>query len=207
MFEDREEAGQLLADELTAYRKKKDVVVVGIPRGGVPVASKIAKTLDLPLDVVVTRKIGAPGREELAIGAIGPGGVRVFDKDLIKRLSVDDEYKENAIKREKVKIRKRVAKFRKGKKEYDYKSKTVILVDDGIATGATIEAAVKYLGKKEAGKIILAVPVAPLESVEQFKSMVDEFISLKTPKEFYAVGQFYRSFPQTTDEEVIKLLQ
>jgi putative phosphoribosyl transferase len=206
VFKNRKEAGQLLAGRLADFMGKEDVIVVGIPRGGVPVASELARSLNLPLDVVVTRKLGAPGQRELAIGAIGPEGVSVFDKNLIQRLQVSEEYKKMIIEREKKEMKERMEKFR-GKKVIDFKGKTAIVVDDGIATGATVEAAVKYLRKKGVKKVVLAVPVAPLESVSELEKLSDEFVAVDTPKDFYAVGQFYRDFPQTTDEEVIKLLQ
>lgn len=206
MFKNRQEAGQLLAKRLDNYKGDKDAIVVGIPRGGVPVASEIAEHLNLPLDVVVTRKLGAPGQEELAIGAIGPEGVFVFDKNLIARLRVDDDYKQMIVERESKEMEERIKKFR-GEREVSFKGKTVILVDDGIATGSTVEAAIKYLRKKEAKKVILAVPVAPLDNVEELEALADEFVAIDTPREFYAVGQFYKDFPQTSDEEVIKLLQ
>mgnify|MGYP001066236906 CR=1 FL=1 len=207
MFENREEAGKLLAEKLVVYKDEGDVVVAGIPRGGVPVAAEIAKTLDLPLDVVVTRKIGAPGQEELAIGAIGPEGVSVFDEDLISRLGVSEDYKEQVVEDETEEMNERIRKFRGSKKPQNFKGKTVIIVDDGVATGSTVEASIKYLKMKGASKTILAVPVAPLESVEELEALVDKFIAIATPDEFYAVGQFYKDFPQTEDEEVIRLLQ
>lgn len=206
MFKNRKEAGQLLAGRLADFKGKEDVVVVGIPRGGVPVASELAKYLDLPLDIVVTRKLGAPGQRELAIGAIGPEGVSVFDESLIQKLQVSKDYRKMIVEKEKEEMKERMEKFR-GKKAADFKGKTAIVVDDGVATGATVEAAVKYLRKKGVEKVILAVPVAPLESVSELEKLADEFVVVDTPKDFYAVGQFYRDFPQTTDEEVIKLLQ
>lgn len=207
MFENREEAGKLLAEKLVVYENKDNVVVAGIPRGGVPVAAEIAKTLDLPLDIVVTRKIGAPGQEELAIGAIGPEGVSVFDEDLISRLGVSGEYKDSVVQKETKEMGERIKKFRGRREAPNFRDKTVILVDDGIATGSTVEAAIKYLKTKGVSKTILAVPVAPLENVEELEELVDEFIAIATPEEFYAVGQFYKDFPQTKDEEVIRLLQ
>lgn len=207
MFKNRKEAGQLLAERLVDFKGKKHTLVVGIPRGGVPVAFQLAKSLNLPLDIVVTRKLGAPGQKELAIGAIGPKGVSVFDEDLIERLKVEKEYQQSIIQKEKKEIKQRVRKFRGKKKESDFGGKTVILVDDGIATGSTVEAAIKYLRKKGTKRVILAVPVAPLESVDKFKKIANEFVVIDTPKDFYAVGQFYKEFPQTSDEEVIKLLQ
>lgn len=207
MLKNREEAGRLLAEKLVDYKDKDGVLVLGIPRGGIPVASELSNKLNLPLDIVVTRKLGAPGQEELAIGAIGPEGVSVFDEDLITRLQVSEEYKKSVIQKEMEEMEERIKKFRGEREIPNFKDKTVILVDDGIATGATVEAAIKYLKKKEVEKIILAVPVAPLENVDELKRLVDEFVAISIPEEFYAVGQFYKDFPQTKDEEVVRLLQ
>lgn len=204
MFKDRIEAGKLLAKKLSQY-KSEDAVVLGIPRGGMPVAFVISKKLNLPLSLVVTRKIGAPVQKELAIGAVGPGGVKVFDQALIKRLRVDQEYIEKRVEVEKRELKKRIKKF--GEKKINLEDKVAILVDDGIATGATVEAAIKYLRKKKADKIILAVPVSPKDSLDKLGKLVDKVVVLNTPLEFYAVGQFYRDFPQVSDEEVVQLLQ
>jgi predicted phosphoribosyltransferase len=195
-----------LADELHQYKNSKNTVVVGIPRGGVPVASEVAKRLNLPLDVVVARKVGAPRQQELAIGAVAPNGVFIFDNDLVSRLQIGDDYKKSAMERERKEVGVRVTKFR-GSKKVNFKDKTVILVDDGIATGATTKAAIKYLRSKKAKKIVLAVPVSPKESAQEFKALVDEFYAIDTPQDFYAVGEFYQEFPQVSSKEVIKLLQ
>ncbi|OGM22234.1 hypothetical protein A2865_01555 [Candidatus Woesebacteria bacterium RIFCSPHIGHO2_01_FULL_39_17] len=206
MFQDRVGAGVLLAEELSKYEGKKNVVVLGIPRGGVFVAKVVSDKLKVPLDVVVTKKIGAPYQEELAIGAVGPEGSLVLDSKLINDLGVDEEYIENKAKEKSDEIVERLIKFRKAEKIKLY-DKTIILVDDGIATGATVEVAIKYLRKKKVGKIVLAVPVAPKESLVRFRKVVDEMLVLQTPFSFRAVGQFYRDFPQITDKEVIELLK
>jgi putative phosphoribosyl transferase len=206
VFEDRIQAGNLLADNLLKYRKKDDLVVLGIPRGGVPVAKVIADKLKAPLDVLVVRKIGAPGHEELALGAIGPEAVSTYDNELIKRLNVDESYLKRREEEEKKEIGKRLKRFGKKKGKLNLKGKSVILVDDGVATGSTVEAAVKYLRANKVGKIILAVPVAPRSSMEKLERIVDETVVLSTPKGFMAVGQFYDNFPQVDDEEVKILL-
>ena len=175
MFKNREEAGKLLAEHLHAFKKRKDVLVLGIARGGIVVAKEIAKKLKLPLDVVVIKKIGAPNNPELAIGASLERG-----------------------KREKV--------FRKGKKPLDIKNRTVILVDDGVATGATVLCAQKFLKKESAKKIILAIPVISKETYRHISRYFDRIITLSVEEDFYAVGQFYREFPQVSDEEVISFL-
>ena len=205
LFLDREQAGWLLAQKLSSY-KGKNTLVLGIPRGGVPVAKVISNKLGAKLDIVITKKIGAPGQKELAIGAVGPGE-RVLYRKLIKRLGVEEKYIEEETKAKQWEIKEKEARFRKGRKKLEVRGKTVILVDDGIATGATAGVAVKHLKAKGARKIILAVPVAPKETIERFKKLVDELVVLEVPFNFAAVGQFYQSFPQITDEEVIQLLK
>lgn len=205
MFEDRLEAGILLGQKLRKFKKKSGVLILGIPRGGVITAMSVAKELDLPLDVVIARKVGAPAQQELAIGAVSEGESFILDNELIKRLGVEKNYIEKAISNKKNEIRKRVKKFR-GSKNLNLRLKTVILVDDGIATGATIAAAVKFLRNAKVKKIILGVPVAPRETIDQLSKLVDEAIVLSTPSDFRAVGQFYRNFPQVTDEEVMELI-
>jgi len=205
VFKDREQAGRLLAQKLLPFKRKRDTVVVGVPRGGMPIAIALAKKLNLPFDFIVTKKLGAPGNKELAIGAVGLS-VKVHDKDLIERLGVTEEYLKFEEENKRKEIKELTTKFRKAKKKENIKDKRIILVDDGIATGATLEAAILYLRKKRAKEIILAVPVAPIESVDKFGAVVDKIVVLETPKNFYAVGQFYEHFPQITDEEVLKLL-
>lgn len=207
MFRDRLQAGLLLAQRLTEYKDSKETVVLGIPRGGIVVAKKVADELKVPLDIVVTRKIGAPGQEELAIGAIGPQGFKVLDQDLISRLGVEEEYINKKVEEERKKLEERIKIYRTGRRDLNLVGKTVILVDDGIATGATVEAAINYLREMEAKRVVLAVPVAPTDSLEKLEELVDELIALETPKDFFAVGQFYKNFPQVTDEEVIQFLK
>ena len=209
MFEDRYQAGELLAGKLSAYQKK-DVVVLAIPRGGVPVAKAVSKKLEAQLGIVVTKKIGAPEQEELAIGAVGPEGEIVLDQNLIHRMGIGEEALKNAIKKAQAKVKKYKSKFRLAQVSKDrikLRDKIIILVDDGIATGATIKAAIQYIKKKGTAKIILAVPVAPREALAEFRNLVDRIVVLSTPPLFQSVGQFYKSFPQVTDEEVLQLLQ
>ncbi len=203
MFEDRYQAGELLAEKLSEYQKR-GVVVLAIPRGGVPVAKVISEKLKAQLGVVVTKKIGAPNEEELAIGAVGPTGEVILDANLIRKMGIGKETLKNAIKKAQEKVGKYKSKF---KNNLDLKDKIIILVDDGIATGATIKAAIQYLAKKGVARIILATPVAPREALAEFRNLVDKVVVLSTPSCFQSVGQFYKNFPQVTDEEVVQLLQ
>ncbi len=180
-------------------------MLAAIPRGGVVVGKAISDMLKIPLTLVLTRKIGAPGQSELAIGAVASGGVIVRDEKLISDLSVSEKYIKNEIKEETKVMALRQKKY--GKCTINLRGKQMILVDDGIATGATVKAAIAYLRKQKVNKVILAVPVAPKDAVEELKPLVDKIIVLDTPDDFSSVGQFYRYFPQVTDEEVVKLLQ
>lgn len=204
MFKDREEAARLLAEKLK-HLKGENIVVLAIPRGGVVVGKILAQTLACPLEVMVVRKIGAPGNPELAVGALGPDGVVVWNEDLLFQLRLTPEQFKLVIRNLKLEIRDRQEKFKT--KNFTLKDKTVILTDDGIATGATTEAAITWIKTQNPGKIVLAVPVAPPETVEKFKNLVDELIILETPAFFSAVGQFYQEFSQVEDEEVKELLK
>lgn len=204
MFKSRQQAGEALAKKLQTFKNKK-ALILAIPRGGVVVGASLAKNLSLPLDVLITRKIGALGNPELAIGAVGPDKVRVVNWTLVSRLGLSNDFLSQATEKEAEEVEKRQAKF--GQKKLEVSGKTVILVDDGIATGATTEAAILWLKAKKTGKIILAVPVAPPEVVKKFQVLVDKLVVLETPRFFGAVGQFYQEFPQVSDEEVKKLLK
>ncbi|MBI5465331.1 phosphoribosyltransferase [Candidatus Gottesmanbacteria bacterium] len=204
MFKNREEAGRLLANRL-GHLKGKNIVVLAIPRGGVVVGKILSQNLGCPLDVLVVKKVGAPGNPELAVGAMGPDEVVVWNFDILRSLGLTPEDLNEEIQNLKVKIQNYLEKFKTGK--LDLKGKTVILTDDGIATGATTEAAIAWIKRQEPAKIVLAVPVAPPETVGKFKNLVDELIVLETPAFFGAVGQFYEEFPQVEDEEVIQLLR
>lgn len=207
MFETRVQAGELLADVLVGFKNKSSAIVLGIPRGGVPVAKAIATKLVLPFDVVITKKISSPYQKELAIGSVGPEGKMLLDESLVKQIGVDRKY----IEKERIKkireIKERIKKFRKNKKRVNLKGKSVILTDDGIATGSTVLAAIGYLRNKKVSRVILAVPVAPKDMEKNLKNRVDKLVILRAPRFFHAVGQFYKQFPQLTDKDVIKLLQ
>lgn len=205
MWRDRREAGRYLAEALKEF-KNKDVLVLAIPRGGVVVGDEVATALNAPLDVVVPRKIGAPFNPELAIGAIAADGSRVLDQDIIQRLDVSQEYLKKEIERQTEEIKRRISEYRGDRPPLEIEGKTVILVDDGVATGATTLAAIKYLKNKKPAQIILAIPVGPPDTVEKLKKEVDRLICLSIPSLFYAVGQFYDQFEQTTDQEVVDII-
>jgi putative phosphoribosyl transferase len=206
MFKDRIDAGKQLGNTLLEFKNHPDTVVVALPRGGVPVGFQIAKRLNLPLDIVCPRKIGAPYNPEYAIGAITETGEGLLDEDVIRQLAVSDEYLNQTIKEEAAVARRRLDTYRKGLGARSFMGKVVIIVDDGIATGATIKAAIASIKKEGAKKIIVAVPVSPPETLREIEALADEAICLSTPPFFQAVGQFYENFSQTSDEEVIELL-
>lgn len=205
VFEDRVDAGRKLAARLMQYRGA-ETIVLAIPRGGVVTGYEIAQALDAPLDVIVPRKIGAPGQPELAIGAIGDDVV-VLDETIIGYLNVPKSYINQEIERQKAEIERRMRLYRGGRPFPDLRGKTVLLVDDGMATGATTLAAARAVRERNPGKLILAVPVAPPDSVAKLRREVDEVVVLETPEPFFAVGAWYANFGQTTDEEVIDLLE
>lgn len=205
MFINRQQAGELLAEKLKEYRNK-DVVVLGIPRGGVVVAKVVADALEVPLDVVIVKKIGAPNNPELAIGAVGPGGVVYWDNKLYRRLGIDKKNRNYELGIMNKEREEREELLRGKRKMVTIKNKTVLLVDDGVATGATVMAAAKYVKKVGAKEIILAIPVIAKDTLLSIKRYFDEVVFLESPEEFYAVGQFYQDFPQVSDEEVVFLL-
>jgi len=206
-FTDRRDAGQRLAGELSEYANQEDVVVLGLPRGGVPVAFEVSKALHAPLDVFVVRKLGAPGNPELAMGAIASGGVRVVNAGVVDRLGISDEAIERVTEEERAKLQQREEVYRGARPGVDLEGKTVILVDDGLATGATMRAAVSALREHGPRKIVMAVPTAPPETCAEFDEVVDESICLTTPYPFFGVGGAYQDFSQTTNEEVRDFLQ
>lgn len=206
MFTDRKEAGRRLAEKLTEQRWER-AIVLAIPRGGVVVGYEMAHRLKVPLDVIVPRKIGAPHNPELAIGAIAEDGTMILDSNLIDYLGVTDEYIREEGERQIREIERRVRKYRKGAPPPDLKGRNVIIVDDGIATGATVRAAIASIRNKHPKSITLAVPVAPPSTLRQLKSKVDRIVCLSAPEPFFAIGQFYMDFTQTADEEVIRLLE
>ncbi len=204
MFQDRKQAGRFLALKLQQYKHKKNVLILGIPRGGVEVAAEMSRELQLPLDIIVVKKIGFPGNEELAIGATGLQEY-ILNEDLTAR--VPASYLQEQIKQKQREVKERYILLRGKRSLYSVKGKTVIVVDDGIATGATVKMAVQLLRQQKAKKIIVAIPVGPAESVQQLKKLADGVICLEQPTLFYAIGEFYRSFEQVEEEEVKRLLK
>ncbi|MBW4424097.1 MAG: phosphoribosyltransferase [Nostoc desertorum CM1-VF14] len=206
LFKDRRFAGQLLAKELGAYANRPDVLVLGLPRGGVPVAFEVAKALNAPLDVLVARKLGVPEQEELAMGAIASGGVRIVNKYIISLVKISDEVIARVALQEERELERRERLYRGNRPLRDLQGRTVILVDDGLATGATMWAAVVAVRKQQPTQIVIAVPVAAPETCHQLEAEVDKIVSVSTPNPFQSVGLWYENFPQTTDEEVRDLL-
>ena len=205
-FRNREEAGRLLADRLRRYANRSDVVVLALPRGGVPVGYEIATALHVPLDVFVVRKLGVPGHEELAMGAIASGGVRVLNDDVVQGLGLPNAAIERAAQREEQELQRREYLYRGNRLFPELKNRIVILVDDGLATGSSMRAAAQALRRHQPARIVVAVPAAAPETCDAFRSEVDEIICAITPEPFYAVGLWYREFPQTSDQEVRDLL-
>lgn len=206
-FQDRYDAGRFLAGLLRHHADDPSVVVLALPRGGVPVAYEIAQALNAPLDVFVVRKLGAPGYEELAMGAIATGGVRVLNEEVIERLDISESAIEAATAVEALELARREKIYRGDRKPVKIQQRTVILVDDGLATGASMLAAVQALRRQGPASIIIAVPVGSRETCDKLRAEVDELICGDTPEPFYAVGSWYSNFIQTTDEEVERLLR
>lgn len=205
-FPDRAEAGRVLGLELAKYAGAADVIVLGLPRGGVPVAYEVARALRVPLDVFIVRKLGVPGFEELAVGAIASGGVRVLNEEVANALPNADEIIEAVTQRESAELERREHEYRDGRPAPELQNKTVILIDDGLATGATMRAAVKALRQRGAVKIVVAVPVGPPDTCKEFEEVADEVVCASSPEFFQAVGQYYEDFSQTSDDEVRDLL-
>src|SRR5213593_4777642 len=205
-FVNRTEAGRLLAEKLVQYAGRDDVIVLGLPRGGVPVAFEVAHRLGAPLDVFVVRKLGVPGFEELAAGAIASGGVRVLNEDVMRAIPHADEAIEAVTARETAELERRERIYREGRPPPELRDRIAILVDDGLATGATMRAAVKALRQRGAAKIVVAVPVGPPDTCRELEDEADEVICASAPEFFQAVGQYYEDFSQTSDEEVSELL-
>lgn len=205
-FRDRREAGQLLATKLTAYANRPDVLVLALPRGGVPVAYEVARALGAPMDIFLVRKLGVPGYEELAMGAIATGGVRVLNDELVGGLRIPDYIIDEVAAWEQQELERRERLYRGDRRAPDVRGRTVILVDDGLATGATMQAAVKALRLQQPARIVVAVPTAAPETCTQLKAVADDVICAITPEPFHAVGLWYEDFSQTTDEEVRDLL-
>lgn len=204
IFADRRDAGDHLAAALESLRGE-DVVVLGIPRGGVEVAAAVAQALNALLDVVIPRKVGAPGNPELGLGAVAED-VEVLDQHLIKVLNVSEDYLRQEIAAQREEIARRSALYRSGRPPVDLTDKVAVVVDDGVATGGTAAAALRWARAKGAKRVVLAVPVAPGDAVRRLEAEADRVVALATPEPFYAVGQWYGSFPQVSDEQVIELL-
>jgi predicted phosphoribosyltransferase len=205
-FPNRAEAGRLLGERLQKYAGRNDVIVLGLPRGGVPVAYEVAQRLGIPLDVFIVRKLGVPGFEELAAGAIASGGVRVLNEDVLRALPNADEIIESVTAKETAELERREKSYRDYRPAPELRDRVVILVDDGLATGATMHAAVKALRQRDVAKIVVAVPVGPPDTCREFQDEADETICATAPEFFQAVGQYYEDFSQTSDEEVRELL-
>ncbi len=205
-FKDRHEAGQKLADKLKNFYFDQNSIVLALPRGGVVVAYEIAVALNLSLNVFLVRKLGVPGHEEVAMGAISEGDICGLDEELIARLNISKRQIKEVMIKEFKELKRRLQRYRVNKLLPDLKQKTVILVDDGIATGATVKAAIKALNKLGPKNIIITIPVSSKEALAEIKPMVDQIMCLIVPEYFHGVGQYYQSFKQTSDQEVINLL-
>jgi putative phosphoribosyl transferase len=206
LFADRHDAGKFLAGKLEKYANEKDAIVLGLPRGGVPVAFEISRQLHLPLDIFLVRKLGAPIYEELAMGAIASGGVRIMNPDVVRKLGITEEVIESVAQVEERELARREVHYRGNREPLNLENKTVILVDDGLATGASMRAAVAALRLHHPGKIVVAVPVGAAETCRLLQTEADEVVCGIAPEEFVAVGKWYSDFRQTSDEEVISLL-
>lgn len=207
LFRDRTEAGKRLAQALQSYADRPDTLVLGLPRGGVPVAFEVAKALKAPLDVFVVRKLGVPRHEEMAMGAIASGGVRVLSQGLVEALNISQAKIDTVTAKEQQELERRERAYRNNRPMPDLSHHTVILVDDGLATGSTMKAAVQALRLQHPHRIVMAVPVASVSVCQEFKQLVDEVVCAETPEPFRAVGLWYDNFSQTTDQEVRQLLQ
>jgi predicted phosphoribosyltransferase len=210
LFRNRRHAGFLLGQRLrslTAFRERANLLILGLPSGGVPVAFEVAKALAAPLDVFVVRKLGVPGHEELAMGALASGGIKILSHDLIGSLGIDEEQIARVVAREERELARRESAYRSGKLRLDAKGKYIILVDDGLATGATMRAAIAALRQEQPEAIAVAVPVAPASAAPELDNVADNFVSLHLPQEFYGVGLWYEDFSQTDDDEVRDLLR
>jgi putative phosphoribosyl transferase len=206
-FANRAEGGHRLAEALRHYRGKPDAIVVALPRGGVVTGSAVAEDLDLPLDVLVVRKLGTPGHHELAMGAIGPGGIRVVNDDVVSSFRIAPDRIDAETKRQQAELERRERRYRGDRPPLAFAGKTVIVVDDGLATGSTMQAAIAVIRQGKPARVVVAVPVAPLDTLERLGNVVDELVYLETPEPFFAVGSWYVDFDQVEDDEVIDLLR
>jgi putative phosphoribosyl transferase len=207
LFQDRFHAGRVLAEKVRKYAGSPALLVLGLPRGGVPVAFEVAKALQAPLDVFLVRKLGVPGHAELAMGAIASGGVRVLNEEVVQSLNIPDSVIDQVTGQEQRELERRESAYRGKRPAYGIQGRTLILIDDGLATGASMRAAVVALRKREPRQIIVAVPTAAPDTCAAFESQVDEIICAATPEPFVSVGRWYEDFSQTTDEEVREILE
>lgn len=205
-FFDRRDAGRQLASKLGKYADRQDVILLALPRGGVPVAYEVANIIKAPLDVFIVRKLGLPGKEELAIGAIASGGTRILNEDIVRALHIDRSTIDKITEREKLELQRRERQYRGNRPAPDVRGRTVILVDDGLATGASMMAAVHALRTRQPAQIIVAVPAAAPQAIRLLRLTVDEAVYVIAPEHFEGVGKWYEDFSQTTDEEVQTLL-
>lgn len=206
-YRDRAEAGRCLAEELVDYVDRPDVLVLALPRGGVPVAYEVARALNAPLDVILVRKLGVPGHEELAMGAIASGGTRLLNESVVRALRIKPEIIDQVAQTEQAELERREREYRDDRPQPDVRGKTIIVIDDGLATGASMRAAVVAIRRRRPARLIVAVPVAAASTCEEFRCEVDEVVCAFTPEPFHAVGLWYEDFSQTTDEEVRNLLE
>jgi len=207
IYKDRKDAGLQLASRLTKYKDREDVLVLALPRGGVVIGYEVAKALNCLLDIIIIRKIGFPGQTELAIGAVSETGAVVLNEDIISTYTVSKEYIEEEISRQKKEILRRITLYRSGKGIPPLDGKIIILVDDGVATGATIKAAISTLKNEKIVRLVAALPVSSKDAEEEIKKTVDEWVCPETPVDFAAVGNYYQDFTQVSDEEVVELLK
>lgn len=205
-FQNRIEAGQQLATRLKVYADRPNVLVLGLPRGGVPVAYEVAKALHAPLDICLVRKLGVPGHKELAMGAIASGGVRVLNYDVVSWLGISGKTIDEVAARELKELQRRDRVYRGDRPQPEIRDRIVILVDDGIATGSTMRAAISVLERQQPAYLVVAVPVAPPQTCDALRAEIDDVVCLMTPESFYAIGVWYEDFSQTTDDEVSELL-
>jgi putative phosphoribosyl transferase len=205
-FRDRSEAGRLLAEKLRTYAGNSDVIVLALPRGGVPVGYEVARALGAPLDIFLVRKLGVPGYEELAMGAVASGGVRVLNDDVVLSLHIPEYVIDAVAAWELQEVARRERVYRGDRSEPDVRGRSIILVDDGLATGSTMLAAIQALRQQQPARIVMAVPTAPPETCEEMRAQADDVVCAITPEPFYSVGLWYKDFSQTTDEEVRELV-
>jgi putative phosphoribosyl transferase len=205
-FPDRRSAGRFLADKLEQYANRRDVLILALPRGGVPVGVEVARALNVPLDIFLVRKLGVPGHPELAMGAIASGGIRVLSQDLIDELGIPPTLVEEVAAREHVELQRRDRLYRRDRPTPGIKNRVVILVDDGLATGSTMEAAVSALRQQGPAKIVVAAPVGADETCQRIRSVADDVVCAVAPQSFLAVGMWYERFDQVSDDEVIEML-